>query len=88
MNKNNLGVKIRRDVWYGVLLERIAETKKPNSDIIKFPDLFSGICVKFSLPKKEAWTILLKLHKAGLITIVKGHGILTNFSIKEVNQNV
>lgn len=88
LKKNNLGVIIRRDVWYKVLLERIAEAKRPNSDIIKFPDLFSAICVKLSIKKKLAWKILLVLHKNNLITIIQGHGVRLNYEIGKSENNI
>jgi len=61
----------------GLAYERLKEiqSKASVSGIIPFPHVFSKLCASFSLPKVDAWQLILTLKDIGLIEIVPFHGI-------------
>jgi len=84
MEKKHLELKLRvpRDSLHAILLERIASCRKPGEEIIKFPAIFSKVASSFSIPKERVWALLYLLHDLQIITIIAGHGLKINFSIK------
>ena len=69
-----------RNGLYSILLDSLAKIKT-NKKVIPYPQIFSAICVRFSIPKKQAWDILFLLQEVGLITLVNGHGVRLEYSI-------
>ena len=59
---------------YGLALQRLKECKK-NSDIIRFPEVYSKLCTGFSIKKEDCWELLFLFKDMGFIEIVCGHGV-------------
>jgi len=76
MKQVKTDLKIRSsEGLYQIFIDRILEAKLPNKDLIPYPIVFSKICVKFSITKKQAWNILFLLHDMGFVKLIGGHGV-------------
>jgi len=76
MIKQKIDNKIRcSEGLYQIFINRILEAKIPNKDLISYPAVFSKVCTKFSIDKKQTWSILFLLHDLGFIQLVNGHGV-------------
>lgn len=66
--------KPRLSGLYGLAFKRLEEINN-TKNIINFKDCFSRLSVSFSIPKKDCWEVIFILRDAGLLEIVRGHGI-------------
>src|SRR3989338_1734327 len=53
-------------------------------DFLFFSDVYSKVCVNFSMSREEIREILFLLNDVGLIEFVKFRGIKLNYELKEV----
>jgi hypothetical protein len=75
MKKIILANKLRcKTGLYSLLLDNLSSLER-SKEVIPFPDVFSSICVKYSINKCQAWEILFLLNDLGFIKIIAGHGV-------------
>lgn len=68
-------IRLPSEGFYLIILKRIESCKQDNDELIKFPKIFSKLCVSLQITKKQAWELLYFFNDLGLIQIVCGHGI-------------
>jgi hypothetical protein len=63
---------------YSLVLSRLIDLEKTNSDIVSFALVFEKLCSSFQISKQQCWELLFMLKDFNFIRIIPGHGVKIN----------